>query len=168
MHEGFVARYDTTGVDDGLPPGEGVFLPCSFWYVDNLALDGSPRRGAGRCSSGSRGSPTTSGCSPRSTTRSAKRQLGNFPQAFTHIQLVNSAFNLAARAAAARGRPRKRAAQPRGRRRPRVAARALPASLTIAAGLPTAEPAGDDDELDRRADVDRRGESSAIWVQWNG
>ena len=36
MRDGFVARYDTHVTKDGLPPGEGVFLPCTFWYADNL------------------------------------------------------------------------------------------------------------------------------------
>ncbi len=93
MHEGYVARYDTTGVDDGLPPGEGVFLPCSFWYVDNLSLmgrhdeaDAMFRRLAGLAND--------VGLLAEEYDPVAKRQLGNFPQAFTHIQLVNSAFNL--------------------------------------------------------------------------
>src|SRR5215212_8637402 len=37
---GFVARYDTKVTEDGLPPGEGTFLPCTFWYADNLAMQG--------------------------------------------------------------------------------------------------------------------------------
>src|SRR5215475_575486 len=38
MQDGFVKRYDTGSVSDGLPRGEGVFLPCSFWLADNLVL----------------------------------------------------------------------------------------------------------------------------------
>src|SRR5262249_19802777 len=38
LHDGFVQRYDTSRSDDGLPPGEGTFLACTFWYADNLAL----------------------------------------------------------------------------------------------------------------------------------
>ena len=40
MLDGFVMRYPTEETDDGLPPGEGSFLPCTFWLVDNLALIG--------------------------------------------------------------------------------------------------------------------------------
>ena len=80
----------TDGVD-GLPPGEGVFLPCSFWLADNLVpARAAPTRRA-RCSSACSASPTTSACSPRSTTRRRSGMLGNFPQAFTHVSLVNTA-----------------------------------------------------------------------------
>ena len=53
MRDGFVLRYRHASEDvDGLPPGEGVFLPCTFWLADSLALIGRARRGATRCSSG--------------------------------------------------------------------------------------------------------------------
>ena len=69
------------------------------------AASGSPttraarpaRRGASGCSSGCWRCATTSGCSPRSTTSRRKRLVGNFPQAFSHIALVNTAHNLARR-----------------------------------------------------------------------
>jgi GH15 family glucan-1,4-alpha-glucosidase len=93
MHEGFVARYDTHGVDDGLPPGEGAFLPCSFWYVDNLALMGRDEE-ARTMFERLAGLTNDVGLLAEEYDPIAKRQLGNFPQAFTHIQLVNSAFNL--------------------------------------------------------------------------
>ena len=80
--------------DDGLPPGEGAFLPCSFWLADCLRLLGrlDEARALFERLAGARA--TTSGCSPRSTTRALGRQLGNFPQAFTHVGLVNTALNL--------------------------------------------------------------------------
>src|SRR5262249_34186572 len=46
MKDDFVARYETETEVDGLPPGEGSFLPCTFWYADNLILQG--RRGEAR------------------------------------------------------------------------------------------------------------------------
>ena len=73
--------------------GEGVFLACSFWLVDNLVLQGRSGRRA-RCSSGCWGCATMSACWRRSTTRGNRRQLGNFPQAFSHLALINTALNL--------------------------------------------------------------------------
>ena len=95
LQDGFVLRYRSDAADDGLPAGEGVFLPCSFWLVDNYVLPGRARRRPARCSTGCWRWPTTSACSPRSTTRVAERQLGNFPQAFTHLAYVQAAANLA-------------------------------------------------------------------------
>jgi GH15 family glucan-1,4-alpha-glucosidase len=91
--DGLVQRYSTdTGVD-GLPPGEGAFLACSFWLADNLALMGryqesrdlferllALRNDVGLLSEE---------YDPR-----AGRMLGNFPQAFSHVSLVNTAHNL--------------------------------------------------------------------------
>ncbi len=91
--DGFVARYDTEGGSDGLPPGEGMFLPCSFWLVDNLALMG--RQDEARAlferliALGN-----DLGLFAEEYDPVAKRQLGNFPQAFTHLALINSAANL--------------------------------------------------------------------------
>jgi GH15 family glucan-1,4-alpha-glucosidase len=92
-HEGFVARYDTSGVDDGLPPGEGVFLPCSFWLVDNLNLLGR-RHEARSLFEQLIGTANDLGLLAEEYDPVARRQLGNFPQAFTHVSLVNSAANL--------------------------------------------------------------------------
>ena len=94
--EGFVYRYmqdDESQSVDGLTPGEGAFLPCTFWFADNLALQGrfdeaeavfqhllDLRNDLGLLAE--EWDPVT------------RRQLGNFPQAFTHVALVNTAFNL--------------------------------------------------------------------------
>jgi GH15 family glucan-1,4-alpha-glucosidase len=92
--DGFVMRYRTESNVDGLPAGEGVFLPCSFWLVDNLVLAG--RQGEARqlfeklialCND--------VGLISEEYDPISKRMLGNFPQAFTHVSLVNSAHNLA-------------------------------------------------------------------------
>ena len=94
MHDGFVLRYLThEDCVDGLPPGEGVFLPCSFWLVDCLELLGRHdeahvlfERLLGLCND--------VGLIAEEYDPQGRRQLGNFPQAFTHLALVNSAFNL--------------------------------------------------------------------------
>jgi GH15 family glucan-1,4-alpha-glucosidase len=95
MRDGLVLRYLTheEGVD-GLPPGEGVFLPCSFWLVDCLELLGRHDEAHSlfeRLLSLS----NDLGLIAEEYDPDTKRLLGNFPQAFTHLALVNSAFNLA-------------------------------------------------------------------------
>jgi GH15 family glucan-1,4-alpha-glucosidase len=95
LHEGFVLRYRTheDGVD-GLPPGEGVFLPCSFWLVDCYELLGrhdDAHELFGRLVDLS----NDLGLLAEEYDPRAGRLLGNFPQAFTHLALVNTAFNLA-------------------------------------------------------------------------
>jgi GH15 family glucan-1,4-alpha-glucosidase len=94
MVEGLVLRYDTGETEDGLPPGEGAFLACSFWFVDNLVLQGRlheahamfERLLALRNDVGL----LAEEYDPRS-----QCQMGNFPQAFSHVALVNTAYNLA-------------------------------------------------------------------------
>ena len=89
-----VQRYRThrEGVD-GLPPGEGVFLPCSFWLVDCYELLG---RSAEARALFDRliGLANDVGLLAEEYDPAANRMLGNFPQAFTHLALVNSAFNI--------------------------------------------------------------------------
>ncbi|HET7301542.1 MAG TPA: glycoside hydrolase family 15 protein [Oleiagrimonas sp.] len=91
--DGFVRRYDTTTSVDGLCGDEGVFLACSFWLVDCMTMQGrldeartlferllTLRNDVGLLS--------------EEYAVKAQRQVGNFPQAFSHIALVNSAYNL--------------------------------------------------------------------------
>jgi GH15 family glucan-1,4-alpha-glucosidase len=93
MRDGFVMRYDTEHTDDGLPPGEGVFLACSFWLADAYVLQGridearllferllALRNDLGLLSE----EYDTERC----------RLVGNFPQAFSHVAIVNTAHNL--------------------------------------------------------------------------
>jgi len=92
--DGFVMRYPTEETDDGLPPGEGVFLACTFWLVDNLALQGR-RQEARALFERLLSLGTHCGLLAEQYDLEEKRLVGNFPQAFSHVSLVNSAFNLA-------------------------------------------------------------------------
>jgi GH15 family glucan-1,4-alpha-glucosidase len=96
--DGFVRRYRTedkgNGGVDGLPGGEGAFLPCTFWMIDNLALIGRVddaramfERLLGLCND--------VGLYAEEYDPQAGCMVGNYPQAFTHVGLVNSARNLA-------------------------------------------------------------------------
>ena len=94
VQDGLVLRYRTheAGVD-GLPPGEGVFLPCSFWLVDCLEL--LERHDDAHALFERLLSLTNDlGLISEEYDPVARRMLGNFPQAFTHLALVNSAFNV--------------------------------------------------------------------------
>ena len=101
--DGFVQRYISEGGVDGLPPGEGVFLPCSFWLADNLALMGRVdearaifERMTGLCND--------VGLISEEYDPVARRMLGNFPQAMTHVALINSACNITGTSGPARSR----------------------------------------------------------------
>jgi GH15 family glucan-1,4-alpha-glucosidase len=94
MRDGFVARYDTQVTNDGLPPGEGTFLPCTFWYADNLALQGR-RSEAREIYNRLLGLANDVGLLSEEYDTETKRLVGNFPQAFTHIGLITTALNLA-------------------------------------------------------------------------
>src|SRR5262249_26816901 len=98
MRDGFVARYDTTQTKDGLPPGEGAFLPCTFWYVDNLALQGRSDEAAKIFDRLLRLCNDVGLLSEEYDTTSG-RLLGNFPQAFSHLCLISTALNLSRPAA---------------------------------------------------------------------
>ncbi|HEX4775621.1 MAG TPA: glycoside hydrolase family 15 protein [Acidimicrobiia bacterium] len=95
VHDGFVARYETSssGDVDGLPQGEGSFLPCSFWLADNLAMMGR-RDDALALFERLRSLQNDVGLFAEEYDATAKRLVGNFPQAFTHVSFVNSACNL--------------------------------------------------------------------------
>jgi GH15 family glucan-1,4-alpha-glucosidase len=94
MHDGFVARYDTNVTEDGLPAGEGTFLPCTFWYADNLALEGRHDE-ATAVFERLLALRNEVGLLSEEYDPPTRRLVGNFPQAFTHIGLINSALNLA-------------------------------------------------------------------------
>jgi GH15 family glucan-1,4-alpha-glucosidase len=92
----FVLRYETEETADGLPPGEGAFLACSFWLVDNYVLQGRHaearqlfERLLARCND--------VGLLSEEIDAVTGRMLGNFPQAYSHVGLINSALNLARR-----------------------------------------------------------------------
>ena len=113
LRDGFVLRYGTgestviaapghvsatagsTAVDhvDGLPPGEGAFLACTFWLVDNYILLGRQHE-AERLFERLLGLANDVGLLAEEYDPVARRQLGNFPQAFSHLSLVNTAYNL--------------------------------------------------------------------------
>jgi GH15 family glucan-1,4-alpha-glucosidase len=95
LHEGFVLRYRTSeSAADGLPPGEGVFLPCSFWLCDCYELLGRQEE-ANELFGRLVRLGNDLGLLSEEYDPKAGRLLGNFPQAFTHLALVNTAFNLA-------------------------------------------------------------------------
>jgi len=91
--DGFVHRYRTAHVADGLPPGEGAFLACSFWLADAYYLLGRKDE-AEQLFERLLGLRNDTGLLAEEYEATQKRQLGNFPQAFSHIALVNTAHNL--------------------------------------------------------------------------
>jgi GH15 family glucan-1,4-alpha-glucosidase len=104
VRNGFVDRYAPAPHVDGLPAGEGAFLLCTFWLADNLALQGrydeardiferllNLRNDVGLLS--------------EQYDPDARRMVGNFPQAFSHVGLINTARNLARRGGPAEDRP---------------------------------------------------------------
>jgi GH15 family glucan-1,4-alpha-glucosidase len=102
--DGLVKRYDSGTGGDGLPAGEGVFLPCSFWLADNLVLL-KRRKEARELFERLLGLRNDVGLLSEEYDPGSGRLLGNFPQSFSHIALVNSAHNLTR----ARGPARQRA-----------------------------------------------------------
>ena len=88
--DGLVLRYSTDTDVDALPPGEGTFLPCSFWLADCLVLTGRRAEGQALFERLLRYA-TTSDCWRRNTVPPSVGMLGNFPQALTHMALINTA-----------------------------------------------------------------------------
>jgi GH15 family glucan-1,4-alpha-glucosidase len=89
----FLLRYEADGSGDGLPPGEGAFLSCSFWLVDNYILQGRYTdarklfdRLLSRCND--------VGLLAEEFDPQTGRMLGNFPQAYSHVGVINCALNL--------------------------------------------------------------------------
>ena len=93
MADGLVQRYDTSATDDGLPPGEGAFLACSFWLADNYALTGRAND-ARTLFERLLTLRNDVGLLAEEYDPRTKRLVGNFPQAFSHVGLVDTAFNL--------------------------------------------------------------------------
>ncbi|HXR35459.1 MAG TPA: glycoside hydrolase family 15 protein, partial [Candidatus Binataceae bacterium] len=93
LSDGLVRRYSTQPGIDGLPSGEGTFLPCTFWLADNLAMAG--RNDEARAIFERLLSICNDvGLLSEEYDPGARRQLGNFPQALTHVSLINTAHNL--------------------------------------------------------------------------
>jgi GH15 family glucan-1,4-alpha-glucosidase len=96
MRDGLILRYQTEQVEDGLPPGEGAFIACSFWLADVLVLLNRHadaqlmfERLLSLCND--------VGLLSEEYDPIARRMLGNFPQAFSHVGIINTALNLARR-----------------------------------------------------------------------
>lgn len=93
MQDGFVKRYDTDKTEDGLPPGEGVFLVCSFWLAENYSLQGRHEE-AKDLFERLLSLRNDVGLLAEEYAPEAKMLLGNFPQALSHLALVNTAHRL--------------------------------------------------------------------------
>ena len=91
--DGFVMRYDSAETQDGLPPGEGAFLACSFWLADCYAIMGR-RAEAEALFTRLVSLANDVGLLSEEYDARRKRLCGNFPQAFSHLALVETAFNL--------------------------------------------------------------------------
>jgi len=91
--DGMLLRYRSERHLDGMPTGEGAFLPCSFWLVDALALDGRQDEATELFERLLR-VRNDLGLLAEEYDADTQLLLGNFPQAFSHIALINSAHNL--------------------------------------------------------------------------
>src|SRR5579862_3129947 len=93
IRDEFVFRYQTDDVDDGLPAGEGAFLACSFWLVHNYILQGQYAK-ARRLFNQLLSHCNDVGLLSEEFDPLTGRMLGNFPQAYSHVGLINCALNL--------------------------------------------------------------------------
>lgn len=93
MEQEFVARYATHADVDGLPPGEGAFLACTFWLAENYALAGRHEE-ARVIFARLLALRNDVGLLAEEYDVEQRRMLGNFPQALSHIALINAAYNL--------------------------------------------------------------------------
>src|SRR5207244_9748151 len=93
LQDGFVMRHDPAETETGLAQGEGAFIACSFWLVDALILTGRTAE-AERLFNRLLGLRNDLGLLSEEYDVKAGRLVGNFPQAFSHLALVNSAYNL--------------------------------------------------------------------------
>ena len=92
--DGFVLRYNSARTGDGLPPGEGAFLACSFWLADAYVLLGR-MDDARRLFENVLAIANDVGLLAEEYDPQRRRMVGNFPQAFSHVALINTAYNLA-------------------------------------------------------------------------
>jgi len=93
LRDCFVARYNTESAVDGLPGNEGAFLACSFWLADNYILQGR-YADARLMFERLLDLRNDVGLMAEEYDPRARRQVGNFPQAFSHVALINTAHNL--------------------------------------------------------------------------
>jgi GH15 family glucan-1,4-alpha-glucosidase len=94
LRDGFVLRYDTEDTDDGLPPGEGAFIACSFWLVNAYTMTGRHQE-AVQMYERLLALRNDVGLLAEEYDPGAQRQVGNFPQGFSHLSVIVTAFNLA-------------------------------------------------------------------------
>ena len=94
MVDGFVLRYRSDTTDDGLPPGEGAFLACTFWLADAYAMLGRASE-ARALFERVLGVANDVNLLAEEYDPRQRRLVGNFPQAFSHVALINTAYNLA-------------------------------------------------------------------------
>jgi GH15 family glucan-1,4-alpha-glucosidase len=112
MRNGYVLRYDTERSEDGLPDGEGAFLACSLWYADNLALQ-ERRDEAWEVFERIAALANDVGLLSEEVDTDSGELLGNFPQALSHLALVNTACNLTMPAGPVHHRSGRSEAEPR-------------------------------------------------------